>query len=80
MEWAAGKSRAGAEVDVVAQGGSTWIEVKCYESVDLRSASWTGGATRKGEHHLHLTKPHEGSIMRPVGLASSGEHQLQLSR
>ena len=46
--WGAGKADAAAEVDVVAQGGSTWIEVKCHERVDMRSASWTGGGTRKG--------------------------------
>ncbi|KAK9834617.1 hypothetical protein WJX74_005807 [Apatococcus lobatus] len=43
-----GKAEAAAEVDVIAQGGSIWIEVKCHENVNVRSASWTGGGTRKG--------------------------------
>lgn len=55
-----GKAETAAEVDVVAQGGSIWIEVKCHGHVDVRSASWTGGGTRKG-----VTLPEETYDRKP---------------
>ncbi|GAX81285.1 hypothetical protein CEUSTIGMA_g8717.t1 [Chlamydomonas eustigma] len=43
-----GKKKLEVEVDVIAQDGSAWIEVKSQEIFGLESIHWTGAPTVKG--------------------------------